>query len=175
MADGQDQRFVDDDLGGQVRGQRGADRDQRHVQAASAQRPDESVGACLGQRDLEAGVVVMEAGQQAGQVEARGRDRADDAHGQVPAGQPGQRVRGIAHRGHRRQGGPGVGQHRSAGLGDPHRAAGAVKENLAEFSFQPADLRAHAGLGDMGLGGGLGEARLVGHRHEVLQLPQLHN
>jgi hypothetical protein len=27
----------------------------------------------------------------------------------------------------------------------------------------------------MGLRGGLGEARLVGHRHEVLQLPQLHN
>ena len=70
-------RLVDDDLGGQ----RGTDRDQRHVQAASPQRPDESVGSCLGQRDLDAGMVVMEAGQQAGQIEVRGRDRADDPRG----------------------------------------------------------------------------------------------
>ena len=88
-----------------------------------------------------------------------------------PRVSPRKRVHGVAHGGHRRQCGPGVGEHRGAGLGDPHRAAGAVKEGLAEFSLQPADLRAHAGLGDVGLRGGPGEARLVGHCHEILQLP----
>ena len=116
-------------------------------------------------------MVAVEAGQQVGQVKVRGRDCADDPRGHVPAGQPREGVHGVPHGGHRRQRGAGVGEHGGARLGDPHRAAGAVEENLAELSFQPADLRADAGLGDVGLRGGPGEAGLVGHRHEVLQLP----
>jgi hypothetical protein len=80
------------------------------------------------------------------------------------------RVSGVAHRRDGSQRGPGVGEHRGAGLRDPHRAAGAVEQRLAEFPLQPADLRAHPGLGDVGLGRGLGEARLVGHGHQVLKL-----
>ena len=117
-----------------------------------------ALGASFGQRDLDAGMVAVETGQQAGHVKVRGGYCADDPRGHVPAGQPRKGVHGVAHGVHRRQRGPGVGEHRGAGLGDPHRAAGAVQENLAEFSFPQADLRADAGLGHVGLGGGPGEA-----------------
>jgi hypothetical protein len=55
------------------------------------------------------------------------------------------------------------------------RPAGAVKQLLAEFRLQPADLRAHAGLGDVHPRGRPGEAGLLGHRHEILKLMDLHN
>ena len=58
---------------------------------------------------------------------------------------------------------------------EPNRAGRAVQQGLAEFPLELADLGAHPGLGDVQPGCGAGEAGFLGHRHQVLQLPQFHN
>jgi hypothetical protein len=149
-----------------------ADADDRGVEPPLAQVVEQPVGVRRGERDLDAGMVAVEAGEQGGQVDPVRGDRADR---DPPAQQPGElldREPRPRHRGERR---PRIRQHGLAGLGEPYRAAGPVEQLRAELPLQPADLRAHPGLGDAHPLGGPGEAPLLGHRDEVLELPQLHN
>ncbi len=134
---------------------------------------DQVVGVGLGEGDLDPGMVLVELRQQSRHVHGRARDH--HAHGDVPAHQPGELVDGQPCAGHRPERGPGVREHGRARRREAHRAPRAVEQLLAELTLQPADLGAHAGLGDVHPGRRLGEARLLHHRHEVLKLPQLHN
>lgn len=61
-------------------------------------------------------------------------------------------------------------QHRRADLGQPDRTSRAIQQWMPQFPFQPADLRAHSGLGDVHPGGGPGEIGLLGHRDKIFQL-----
>ena len=72
------------------------------------------------------------------------------------------------------QRGPCVGQRRLARRGQPHRATRPVQQRLAEFAFQPLDLRADRRLRDMDPLGGPGEVGFLGDGDEVLQLPKFH-
>ena len=73
------------------------------------------------------------------------------------------------------QRGAGVREGRLARLGEPGDPAGAVEQCGAQLVFQSPDLRADPGLADVHPLGRAGEVRLFGHRHEILELPQLHN
>ena len=115
----------------------------------------------------------MERGQQLGQD--RQGAAADHAHPDLAADQPGQLIHGQPGAGHGVQGGPGERQHGRAHLGQPDRPGGAVKQPVAELGLQPPDLRAHPGLGHVYPVGRPGEAGLLGHGHEVLELMQFHN
>jgi hypothetical protein len=54
-------------------------------------------------------------------------------------------------------------------------AAGAVEQLLAELTFQLSDLRAHARLGDVHAFRRTREAARLDDRHQIPQLPDLHN
>ena len=115
----------------------------------------------------------MKAGQQVRDPErARGGHHAQP---HAPAGQLAQLLDGVAHALHRPQGGPRMGQDGGADLGEADLAAGAVQQRLAQLALELAHLGADPRLGDVHAGGRAREAGLLGHRHEVLELPQLHN
>ncbi len=137
------------------------------------QAGQQPVRAALGQRDLDAGVGAVERGQHLRQPDRSAPDHGPD--GDPAAHQPGQLVHGRAGALDRGQRGPGVGQHGVAGRGGAHGAAGAVQQLLPELPLQPADLRAHPGLGHVHPVRGAGEAGLLDHGDQVLQLSQLHN
>lgn len=77
---------------------------------------------------------------------------------------------------------PGCGERGAGvferGLSRDSKGGGAcrpVEQLGTEFTFQPADLRADAGLADVHPLGSPGEVLLFGYCDEVLQLPQLHD
>jgi hypothetical protein len=57
---------------------------------------------------------------------------------------------------------------------EPDRPRRPVEQQYPELAFQPGDLLAHRGLADLQLIGGAAEVEDLSHRHEVLDLPQLH-
>jgi hypothetical protein len=68
-----------------------------------------------------------------------------------------------------------VRQERLAGRRQPDRALIAMKEGLPEFALEATDLRADGRLGNRDAGSGPRELALLGHRHEVRELSQVHN
>ena len=173
MADGGDQRLVGDELGCDPRGRRAGEANQREVEFAGLDRLEQTVGVCLGERDLYRGVFVVEGGQQVWQLRERGQ--RDHPHGDVSAQQSTELVDSQSCAGGCDDRGAGVWNDRGADLSEAHSAPGTIEQVLSELALEPANLRAHARLGDVRLGGSRGEAPLLRHRDEVLELPQLHN
>lgn len=64
---------------------------------------------------------------------------------------------------------------RLAELGQIERSARTIEQLVAELAFQSPDLSTHPWLSDVQSFGGAREARVVGHRAKVLELPQLHS
>jgi hypothetical protein len=87
-----------------------------------------------------------------------GADRAGDRRGLLGAGQELARLL--------EQGTPGRGQSDDAAI--------SLEQRHAEFGFQRADLLADARLGEMQPVGRAAEVKLLRHRHERPQLPELH-
>ena len=67
-----------------------------------------------------------------------------------------------------------MGQQPLAGFGQRHAASIAFHQRLAQLDFQRADLPAERRLGDPQIGRRPGETAVVGHLHEVLELPEVH-
>ena len=66
------------------------------------------------------------------------------------------------------------GQEQLAGLGRHHLLADAVEQRLADLVLELADLVRQRRLGHVDAVGRLREAEVVGQRHEVAKMPQLH-
>ena len=67
------------------------------------------------------------------------------------------------------------GSSASAGLGEPDPAPVAMKERLAQLTLKATDLRANGRLGDRDSRCGACELPLLGDRHEVRKLVEVHN
>jgi hypothetical protein len=68
-----------------------------------------------------------------------------------------------------------VGEQRLARFRQADRTWVAVKQGLAELTFEATDLRADSGLSHEKAAGCTGELPLLCHRGEVHELSQLHN
>lgn len=75
----------------------------------------------------------------------------------------------------RRQRRPRVRQYGRTDLRRSYRTPRAVQQRLPQFPLQLPYLRAEPRLREVQPFGGPGETGLLHHRHEVAQLPQLHN
>jgi hypothetical protein len=67
-----------------------------------------------------------------------------------------------------------LGQQGLPRTGQPHRPAGPVEQPHAELAFEPGDLLADRGLGDVQPLGGPAEVQLLRDGGEVRQLTKLH-
>ena len=171
-ADRRHEHVVADDVRLEPVDGRGREGDEAEVERPVAQPGDQVVGVRLGQGDLDARVALAEVAEQR-------RDVGDvvgghHPHRDVAAHEARQVVDGGPDRRDRRDRGPRVRQDRLPRRRRPH-AAGTVEELLTELALEAADLRAHARLRDVQPLCGAREARVVGHRDEVLELTQLHN
>ena len=123
-------------------------------------------------RTVTAGMPTPELGQRGREIDdAEGLDRADVQPAVQDAADSGDRVAAVLHSGQRA---PGGRQQGLAGGGERHLAVVAHEEGVAEFVFEGCDGGAQAGLADVHAGRSPGEVPLLGHRHELLQLPELH-
>jgi hypothetical protein len=68
-----------------------------------------------------------------------------------------------------------VRQERLAGRREPDRTLIAMTEGLPELALEATDLRADGRLGNRDAGSGPRELALLGHRHEVQEVSQVHN
>jgi hypothetical protein len=125
VVDGGHEGFLGDcgvaDAGGWGAGQA----DDGDVEAAIAEEFEEVVGVGFAQRDLDGGVSLVECGEQVGEVGGGAGDHHADRD--PAADQAGQFVDGEAGGVDSAERGPGVGEHRRAGLGEADGAAGAVE------------------------------------------------
>ena len=172
VGDRRDERLVEDDLGRESLWRRVDRGDDREVGLAG-QAGGEPLGGCLGQRDPHGRVRAVEAGEQVGQE--RRRARADDADGSPPRTRPvrsstARRTAATASSAARAWGSTAA--PTSVGANRPRRA---VEQGLPQLGLEPAHLGAHPRLCDVEPLGRAREARLLGDRHEVLELSQLHN
>ena len=152
---------------------RAGHRNQGHIQAAGRQQVGQPGRSAEPEPDLDPGMPGPEPGQLGRDVHDAEALFAADAQG--PSQHP-------AHRGHRVMGGGHAGQ-RAVRLGEQHPArlgeldpAGAAHEQWrAQLGLQRPDRRRQAGLGDLQQLRSPGEVGLLGDRHEVFQLAQLHD
>jgi len=65
-------------------------------------------------------------------------------------------------------------QEGAAGIGQRHEMTAAIEQRNANRHLELANLLAERGLRGIESVGGTREVQLVGHRHEVPQMPQFH-
>ena len=152
-------------------GHRGRAR-QREVGLPATTRSMSRSERVLDQRQLDAGVGRVERRQRVEQ--RRHSARGDHADHEPAAQHPGDLVDGLADGAGRREDRPGVLERRRARGRQRRRAPRAVDQLGAELLLEPSDLGADPGLADVHALGRAGEVGLLGDRHEVLELPQLH-
>ena len=146
--------------------------DERGVQLARRQRGEQRIGLVLHQGQVDPRVPAREGPERA--YHAPVGQGLDEADRERPGEEPAQRRDGLAPVLDLRERGARVWQQRRAGRGQGHRAAVAQKHPLTELGLEPPDLLADRGLRDSEPLGGTGEVRLVGHRDEIRELPELH-
>jgi hypothetical protein len=105
----------------------------------------------------------------------RDRARGDHADHEPAAQQAGDLVDGLPDRSGRGDDRAGVLERRGAGGRQRRCAPRPVDQLGAELVLEAPHLCADAGLADVHALGRAGEVRRLGDRHEVLELPQLHN
>jgi hypothetical protein len=115
----------------------------------------------------------VERGQHGGQVDdVQALEAAD---GQRPAQQPLDGGDGGAGGVDRAERAAGLDQQRPARLGQLDLPGAADEQRRAQLGLQRPDGRGQTRLGDVHAFGRPGEVALLGHRHEVLELTQLHD
>ena len=170
---GQDQRIVEERRGGD---QRVVDRQhhQGEVDLAAGQLAHQLARARFHDQQVDprmAGVELDQGrSQHAGDQARRGADR------EPAPGHPAERPRFGARGLHVGQDPANEGQERLAVRRECHQAlpGPAVEQEDAELAFEQAHLTAQRGLGQMQPLRRLGEVALLGHRHHVAELMQLH-
>lgn len=120
-------------------------------------------------------MLIVEIGQERGQIESAGAGPRDQADPDATAEQPAELVHGLPYLLDGGERGPRIREDGLAHLRHGHRTAGAVQERLPQLPLELPDLCAHPGLRQMQPGGGTGEVGLLHHGDEVLQLPKFHN
>ena len=172
VADGRDERLVDDHARLEADDRRARHTDQGEVQAAGAQPVDEVVGVGLGQGQGDAGMLGVEGLEQVGDVRQAAGDDHPDRH--VTAQEAAVLVDGAARALDGLERRARVREERLPHRSEPDRASGAVEQLLPDLALEPPDLGADTRLRDVDACGGLGEARLLGDRDEVLELAKFH-
>ncbi len=99
-----------------------------------------------------------------------GGERRGDAQTQVAAGEILDVVDGAFRGGQVTQCAPGMVGVDDTGVGEAHRAAGAVQQLHAQGPLQLLDLLGERGLGDVQLFGGAREAAVFGDGEQVTQV-----
>ena len=89
-------------------------------------------------------------------------------------GRASERVQGGARVGELLEYLPGVGEEDPTGLGEAHRAAGAIEDPNAEFGLEPGDLVAQCRLGHVASGRGPSKALFIGNGDDVFELAGIH-
>ncbi len=156
--------------GGGDAGEVGAGEGDAEVEFVGEQGRFDAVLGRLRQGEGDAGVAgVQLGGERTDQVGGEGRR---DAQAQVAAGEVLDVVDGPFARGQVAQRAPGVVGVDGAGVGEPHRAAGAVQQLHAKGLLQLLDLLGERGLRDVQLLGGAGEVAVLGDGEEIAQVSQ---
>jgi hypothetical protein len=170
---GEDQRLGSDnacvDLGWH---RLGAYPDDRGVELATGDRLEERLVVFLGDRDLNRGMRTMEVAERLRKAMVDGPCDSDPQPSTEEAAQRGDLIPASLGRGESRA---RVRQEGLAGPREPDRALIAMKELLPELALKATDLRADGRLGNRDAGSGPRELPLLGHRHEVRELPKVHN
>ncbi len=146
---------------------------QRDVDRPGAQRLD-LVGRehLAAEGEVDARKLLREPPRECGQETVRRRAHAPDREVSHRAGRDAPRVvSGLVDVGEDRACPLEVGP---AGLGEVDAAGGAVEQLDAELGFQLADLLGERRLGHVEPLGGATEVTLLGHRHEVPKVAQIH-
>jgi hypothetical protein len=173
VTDREDQRLGGDHAGADPRRQRlSAEADDPGVDVAAGHALEERLVVLLGELDLDCGMGTMEIAERFGEATINGPGDTDPQPSMEHAPQGGDRVAASLRLGERR---PRVWEERLAGPGEGDRARIAMKEHLPELALQAPDLRADRRLGHRHAGSRARELALLGHRHEVGELPQVHN
>jgi len=149
-----------------------ADADDRYVDVAVGDRLKERLVLSLDERNLHRGMGAMEVAEHLGEAMVDWPCDADLQSSVQHAPQGGDRVAALVGRGESRT---RVRQERLAGDGKPDRALMTMKKRFLELGLEPPDLRAHGRLGHRNAGSGARELPLLRNRHEVRELPQVHN
>lgn len=138
------------------------------VEAVSGELGDEVLGFALAADELE-GAAEGEDGPENFVADEFG-EGVGEADAQAEGGLEGAVVEGVHHFAAEGEDFFGVALGHEAGFGEDVFAAFALEEALAEGGFEFADLAGDGGLGDAEVGGGAGEAALLGDDPEVAQV-----
>ena len=148
------------------------DRQESQVEHVVAEHLGQLLARLLADRELDAGVALVEHGQRQRHVDRPHRVHRADHH--VARAHAGQRLHLGVGRVDLGQDPARARDQRLTGLGDRHPPGGALHQGEADLLLEPADLLGQRGLGDVLASRRAREVLLVGERDEVAQLPKFH-
>lgn len=147
--------------------------DDRSVVVATTEVFDEWHGVFFSQRDLDTRVTFVERDEESCDIDLG--YAGDDAEAESPG------HNSVELRDCRPsvvdcvKDGAGVGKQHLAGRSQTHGRGRAVEQLFTDVGFESSYLLADAGLRDVKLLGGAGEAAVAGNRNEVVELSELHS
>ena len=170
IARGREDERIAGDLGVLDLAELGLEREQRRVEGAGVEPPDELLRLVLHPRDREARIGGAERGRGAGQQV--GRHRRDDAHPQRAGEGVARRARGGGEVVRLDEHAPRTREERLARRGDQHAPPVALEEPHAQGRLELRDLGGERGLRDAAPLGGAAEAQGLRDGERVLQLAE---
>jgi hypothetical protein len=142
------------------------------VELATGNGLEERRVVLLGHRDLDHGVRSVKVAEGLREAMVDGPGDTDPQPSTQEAAQRGDLSPAPLGRGKCRT---RVWQKRLAGPSERDRALIAMKQRLPELALEATDLSADGRLGNRDASSGPRELPLLGHRHEVRELPQIHS
>ena len=167
-----DRLFLAQPLDDEIVGQLARQQAEGGVELVGGEEAEHVGSDALAQADLDAGVRLAEAGQQAGHVEVARRQQRSDPD--APAQDAAKLVHLLACAVHLGQDPPRASSDRLAGLGRADATACALEQRGAQLLLEPDDLVRQRRLRDVELVRGAREVAVPGHRLDRSKLPKLH-